>query len=235
MPNNEKLITLDNLGTFKDNVEEEIDAKIQESSSMIADAYDPTSTYALGDVVVYDHKLYQCISAISTAEAWTAAHWQQVQVDVNNVVAVSATGVQSDAIAAKILNAKALYYKNKLYVRHGGTTDIFFVYHNADLYHQLQDELSFNTSNKSLYQSTGQFPRVASIDGRQGRVSLDDSLITTGATAAAGTLGLTGKLPYLTAAPAADNTSGFISIVVLSSEPATRYDGYLYIITGSAS
>lgn len=28
MPDNEKLITLDNLGTFKDNIEEEVDAKL---------------------------------------------------------------------------------------------------------------------------------------------------------------------------------------------------------------
>lgn len=37
-------------------------------------------------------------------------------------------------------------------------------------------------------------------------------------------------LPYLTTAPSANNTSG-LKIVVLSSEPATKYDGYLYIIT----
>ena len=34
-----------------------------------------------------------------------------------------------------------------------------------------------------------------------------------------------------TTAPSADNTDGGIRIVVLSSEPATRYNGYLYIIT----
>ena len=36
---------------------------------------------------------------------------------------------------------------------------------------------------------------------------------------------------YLTTAPTANNTSGYLQIVVLSSEPATRYNGYLYIIT----
>lgn len=34
MPDNEKLITLDNLGTFRDNVEEEIDSKIQANPSI---------------------------------------------------------------------------------------------------------------------------------------------------------------------------------------------------------
>ena len=47
-----------------------------------------------------------------------------------------------------------------------------------------------------------------------------------------GNVAYTNSLPYLTTAPSADNTSG-IKIVVLSSEPATKYSGYLYIITGS--
>lgn len=38
------------------------------------------------------------------------------------------------------------------------------------------------------------------------------------------------SMSYLTTAPTADNTDG-IKIVVLSSEPATKYNGYLYIIT----
>lgn len=40
---------------------------------------------------------------------------------------------------------------------------------------------------------------------------------------------------YLAFAPSSANNTGTLQIVVLSSEPATRYDGYLYIITGSNS
>ena len=43
------------------------------------------------------------------------------------------------------------------------------------------------------------------------------------------------SLPYLTTAPSAANTDGGLILVVLSSEPATRYDGYIYIITSSNS
>ena len=39
-------------------------------------------------------------------------------------------------------------------------------------------------------------------------------------------------IEYTTTAPTAANTDG-LKIVVLSSEPATYYDGYLYIITGA--
>ena len=42
-----------------------------------------------------------------------------------------------------------------------------------------------------------------------------------------------GSTFYLTTAPSSANTSGTLKVVVLSAEPATRYDGYLYIITGS--
>lgn len=38
-------------------------------------------------------------------------------------------------------------------------------------------------------------------------------------------------VPYLTTAPTEDNTSGKLKVVVLDSEPATKYDGYLYMIT----
>ncbi len=41
------------------------------------------------------------------------------------------------------------------------------------------------------------------------------------------------SMGYLTTAPTANNTSGRLIIVVLSAEPATKYDGYLYIITGA--
>ena len=43
----------------------------------IASAYDATATYDLGDLCIYNGDLYECSTAISTAEEWTAAHWTQ--------------------------------------------------------------------------------------------------------------------------------------------------------------
>lgn len=40
-----------------------------------ADAYDSTSTYKVGQLCIYENTLYRCNTAITTAEAWTAAHW----------------------------------------------------------------------------------------------------------------------------------------------------------------
>lgn len=43
----------------------------------IAPAYDSTATYSVGDLVTREGNVYQCNTAISTAEAWNSAHWTQ--------------------------------------------------------------------------------------------------------------------------------------------------------------
>lgn len=48
----------------------------------IAPAYDSTSTYNVGDYVIYNDTLYRCKEAISTAEAWNAAHWTQAELSL---------------------------------------------------------------------------------------------------------------------------------------------------------
>ena len=51
--------------------------------SAVADltsTYDPSSTYAIGDRVVYNAALWVCSTTISTPESWDPAHWSQVQV-----------------------------------------------------------------------------------------------------------------------------------------------------------
>lgn len=42
------------------------------------DTYSASSTYALGDLVIYNSLLYKCTTAITVAEAWMVAHWTQV-------------------------------------------------------------------------------------------------------------------------------------------------------------
>lgn len=43
-----------------------------------ADAFDATSTYAVGDYCTKDTKTYVCITAITTAGAWDADDWSEV-------------------------------------------------------------------------------------------------------------------------------------------------------------
>lgn len=44
-----------------------------------------------------------------------------------------------------------------------------------------------------------------------------------------GTISVTG-MPFLTTAPSSANTDGTLKFVVLTAEPATRYEGYVYLI-----
>lgn len=42
----------------------------------VAAQYSSSATYNVGDYVIYNGQLYRCTTAITTAESWTAAHWQ---------------------------------------------------------------------------------------------------------------------------------------------------------------
>lgn len=55
-------------------------ARFDDTNHMIAPEYSSTDTYNVGDYVVQSDKLYKCISAIESAEEWTAAHWSQVSI-----------------------------------------------------------------------------------------------------------------------------------------------------------
>ena len=50
------------------------------ATDMIADPYSSSATYSVGDYCSHEGKLYRCTTAISTAEAWTAANWTETTV-----------------------------------------------------------------------------------------------------------------------------------------------------------
>lgn len=66
-------------------------APVQETA--IAETYSTSDTYAAGDYVMQDGLLYRCITAITTAEDWTAEHWEGVQ-----VVTLTPTAITNDEI-----------------------------------------------------------------------------------------------------------------------------------------
>ena len=55
-------------------------ANIKANTASLAAAYSETETYAVGDSVTHDGKLYKCAVAITTAEGWTPAHWTETTV-----------------------------------------------------------------------------------------------------------------------------------------------------------
>lgn len=54
--------------------------------------------------------------------------------------------------------------------------------------------------------------------------------VSVGYATSAGSSTVSDNVTYLTSAPTSDNTSGYLKFVVLSSEPSTRYSGYVYFI-----
>ena len=57
------------------------------ATGVVADGYDATKTYSIGDYVIHNDVLYKCTTAIPTAESWTAGHWTSVALanDVNAI------------------------------------------------------------------------------------------------------------------------------------------------------
>lgn len=64
------------------------------------DAFSDQSTYAVGDFVTYNNKIYKCTTAVTTAGAWNAANWTESSMkgyvdsivgDINSVLALLTT------------------------------------------------------------------------------------------------------------------------------------------------
>ena len=59
-----------------------IDAEAGKARGNIAATYSASSSYAVGDLCIYNGVLYKCNTAIgSGGEAWNASHWTQVTID----------------------------------------------------------------------------------------------------------------------------------------------------------
>lgn len=55
-------------------------AAITNIATCLAAAYSTSTRYAVGDFCVHDRTLYQCNTAITSGESWTASHWTAVKV-----------------------------------------------------------------------------------------------------------------------------------------------------------
>lgn len=52
-----------------------IDDIMHGSQVSLANAYDTTATYDVGDLVMYNYELYRCVTAVEIAEAFDANKW----------------------------------------------------------------------------------------------------------------------------------------------------------------
>lgn len=56
---------------------DKLDTILHASQVSIADAYDETATYAVGDMVMYEFFLYKCVTAVTVPETWDATKWER--------------------------------------------------------------------------------------------------------------------------------------------------------------
>lgn len=109
---------------------------VEQIDGALALAYSSSATYEVGDYVMHSGGLYRCISAISTAEAWTAAHWTQVamgdevadlKTDLNEIV-------DSYTIINPYLAKKDAYITTSgTYTAHAGTDTYKIPINNLDI------------------------------------------------------------------------------------------------------
>ena len=57
-----------------------IDSIISDIVKMIGHEYNSSFAYLVGDYVVYNNKLYMCITNIPTGEEWDEAHWTETTI-----------------------------------------------------------------------------------------------------------------------------------------------------------
>lgn len=85
-------------------------------ASNIADEYDSTATYDVDDFVIHSGVLYKCITAISTPEAWTSAHWTSTLI-VDNFGSGGASVTLGTTVPLDASGSNG-----DLYVQYDGTT-----------------------------------------------------------------------------------------------------------------
>ncbi len=96
-------------------IQQIVDTAAGTVTQSIAPEYDPTLTYAVGAMVLYENELYRCTSAIATPEAWTQGHWtrttmaqdvSQLKEDLTSMQTATASDVGKALKAKTVTNGK---------------------------------------------------------------------------------------------------------------------------------
>lgn len=87
--------------------------------------YSTSSTYDVGDRVRYSNNVWECITAITTAESWTAAHWETVaplqeQMDDKQDTLVSGTNI-------KTINNQSILGSGNITIESGETVNTYYL------------------------------------------------------------------------------------------------------------
>ena len=95
--------------------------------------YSSSSTYAVGDRVRYNYQAWECNTAISTAESWTAAHWTalptiQEQIDALPSVGGSSRNIGEIVASTMPLTDAGLHLLDGGVIQGGGAYNDFVTY-----------------------------------------------------------------------------------------------------------
>ena len=90
-------------GAAQTAAEAALEAAAGNSITNLANAYDPTLTYNVGDLVTQDGKLYQCITQVSTPEAFDINKWDDKT--CSEVFKKTFNGRVLKRIASKVFNS----------------------------------------------------------------------------------------------------------------------------------
>lgn len=134
-------------------------------AGVVANLYNSAETYAVGDYVIYEDALYRCITAIDTAEAWTAAHWVETVVGtelkhdrdvINSVFPVNL------AYGVSYTNKRTINYSNgnvtnstssalnaSDYIDISGCTQILYQHGHIDMGSTTKHGMAFYNSSKA--------------------------------------------------------------------------------------
>jgi len=84
---------------------------IADANGMIGvTTYSSNSTYAVGDYCVYNNKLYRCITAITTGEAFNSSKWTETTVmNEKESILNKTTSISSSSTNTQYPSAKAVY------------------------------------------------------------------------------------------------------------------------------
>lgn len=101
----------------------------------LAPAYSASSTYAVGDIVLHEGQLYECSTAINTAEEWTAAHWtaKTVADEVSSLkggltdIQTATSGDIGKALSPKTVSSGKVTEWKYVSVGGGGSVDLNYV------------------------------------------------------------------------------------------------------------
>lgn len=102
---------------------------INETLSNFANEYSTSSTYAVGDCVLYSGSIYQCTTEIPSGEAWDSTHWTQIKaVDVSSGGGGGVHYSLNEQVIGTWVDGSTLYEKTVYYA--GGTTGQIHIPHN---------------------------------------------------------------------------------------------------------